>query len=166
MMITPIAAIFVGATLLAFGRRLFWLFVAAMGFIVGTQIAQAIFPHHSGWIVLSAVFLGIGGAIIAIVLQKMAIGIAGFLAGGYFFMTLLNAWALQAPERAWISVLVGGIIGAMLMVLLFDWALIISSSISGAYLIIHAFHINQAMASALFLVLLAGGVLVQAKLLK
>jgi hypothetical protein len=165
-MISPIAAIFVGIVLLVFGQRLFWLFVAAMGFIVGTQIAAVVFHHHPGWIIISALFLGLGGAMLAIFLQKMAIGIAGFMAGGYFLMTLLNAWALQAPEHAWISVLVGGIAGAVLMVLVFDWALIVSSSISGAYLIIHSFHINQAMASALFLALLVLGIVVQRKLSK
>jgi uncharacterized membrane protein YeaQ/YmgE (transglycosylase-associated protein family) len=165
MMLTSIPEILVGIVLLIFGRKLFWLFVAAMGFIVGTEIATSLFEHQPGLILISALVLGLVGAIVALFLQKVAVGIGGFLAAGYFVMTVLSAWALQAPERAWISFLVGGVIGAVLMIYIFDWALIIFSSISGTHLIIHSFQMNQAMASALFVALVVVGILVQARLL-
>jgi hypothetical protein len=164
MMLTSIPEILIGIVLLIFGRKLFWLFVAAMGFIVGTEIAASFFEHQPGLIIISALILGLIGAILAIVLQKVAIGIGGFLAGGYFVMTVLNAWAMQAPERAWISFLVGGVIGAALMIYIFDWALIFFSSISGAHLIIQSFQMNQAMASALFVALLVVGIVVQTRI--
>jgi hypothetical protein len=162
-MLTSIPQILIGIVLLIFGRKLFWLFVGAMGFIVGSEIAASLFEHQPGLVIISALILGLAGAVLAIFLQKVAVGIGGFLAGGYFMMTVLSAWALQAPERTWISFLVGGVVGATLMIYMFDWALIFFSSISGAHLIIHSFHINQAMASVLFLALLVAGVVVQAR---
>ena len=35
----PIIGVIVGAAILLFGRKLFWLFVAALGFAVGVEIA-------------------------------------------------------------------------------------------------------------------------------
>jgi hypothetical protein len=70
---------------------------------------------------------------------------------------------VQAPERAWIPFLVGGVIGAALMIYIFDWALIFFSSISGAHLIIHSFHTNRAMTAVLFIALVVVGIVVQAK---
>jgi uncharacterized membrane protein YeaQ/YmgE (transglycosylase-associated protein family) len=165
MMLTSIPEILVGFVLLLFGRRLFWLFVGATGFIVGTEIATSMFEHQAGLILISALVLGLVGAVLAIFLQKAAIGTGGFIAGGYFMMTLLNAWALQAPERAWISFVVGGVIGAMLMMFIFDWALIVFSSISGTYLIVHSVQMTQSMASAVFLATVVVGIVVQARLL-
>ena len=40
----PVAALLVGLLLLFFGRKLFWLFVGATGFIVGLEFAAAFFP--------------------------------------------------------------------------------------------------------------------------
>lgn len=165
MMLKSIPEILIGIVLLVFGRKLFWLFVAAIGFIVGTEIATSLFQHQPGLIIISALVLGLVGAILAIFLQKVAVGIGGFLAGGYFVTTALSAWAVQAPERAWISFLVGGVIGAALMIYIFDWALIFFSSISGAHLIIHSFQMNQAMASALFVALVVVGIVVQTRIL-
>lgn len=162
-MVTSIPQILVGLILLIFGRKLFWLFVAAMGFIVGTEIATTLFEHQPVLIVISALILGLVGAIVAIFSQKLAVGIGGFLAGGYFVATVLSAWAVQAPERAWLPFLVGGVIGAALMIYIFDWALVFFSSISGAHLIIHSFQLNRAMTSVVFVALVVIGIVVQAR---
>ena len=162
---TSIPAIIVGFVLLLFGRKLFWLFVGVTGFIVGSEIAAALFAHQPEWIVISALVLGLIGALIAIFLQKVTIGIEGFFAGGYFLMALLRAWALQAPEGAWISFVIGGVIGAVVMIYLFDWALILFSAISGTYLIIHASHMNPALNSAVFVAMLVVGIVFQARIL-
>jgi len=162
----PVAGLVVGLVLLFFGRKLFWLFVGAVGFVVGLEAATVLFPHQADWALIVGLILGLVGAIIAIFVQKMAIGIAGFLSGGYFLMTALRSWELQSPESSWVSFLIGGVIGALLMYVVFNWALIILSSISGAHLIIHPFALSHQMASIAFLALALFGILVQGKVLE
>ena len=158
-------AILVGVVLLFLGRKLFWLFVGAVGFVVGLEVATALFPHQPDWSLIVGLILGLIGAVIAIFVQKIAIGIAGFLSGGYFLMTALRTWEVQAPETSWISFLIGGVIGALLMYVVFNWALIILSSISGAHLIVHPFALSHSMASLAFLTLAIIGILAQGKIL-
>jgi len=161
----PIAAIVVGLLLLFFGRKLFWLFVGATGFVVGMEFAAAFFPQQGDLAVIVGLILGLIGAVAAIFVQKIAIGIAGFLAGGYFLMTLSRTWELQTHDAAWIAFIVGGIIGTLLMYIVFNWALIILSSISGAQLIIHPFALKHQAAAIAFLVIAMIGILAQGKIL-
>lgn len=133
---TSILLVLVGIVLLTFGRKLFWLFVAAIGFIVGSEVSAVLLVHQPQWILLSALILGLIGAFVAIFVQKMAIRVAGFLAGGYFAMTLCHNLGVAGPERDWIAFLVGGVIGALLMIFIFNAALIAFSSACGAYLIL------------------------------
>lgn len=161
----PIAAVLVGLLLLFLGRKLFWLFVGATGFVVGMEIAATLFPHQNDWAVIAGLILGLVGAVAAIFVQKIAIGIAGFLAGGYFLMTALRSWEIQSPDASWISFLIGGAIGALLMYVVFNWALIILSSISGAHLVIHPFALKHEIAALVFFVLAMIGILAQGKIL-
>ncbi|MEI9895096.1 MAG: DUF4203 domain-containing protein [Chthoniobacter sp.] len=160
----PAAAILVGVLLLFLGRKLFWLFVGAVGFVGGLEIAATLFPHQPDWSLIIGLILGLIGAVIAIFVQKIALGIAGFLAGGYFLMTVLRTWEMQMPETSWISFLIGGLIGALLMYVVFNWALIILSSISGAHLIVHPLSLSHSAATAAFLVLAILGIMVQGKI--
>jgi hypothetical protein len=162
-MAPPIAAIVVGVLLLFLGRKLFWLFVGAIGFVVGTEVATTMLPPHSEWVLIVGVVLGLIGALVAILVQKVAIGVGGFLAGGYFLMIVLQAWEMQAPQYSWVAFLVGGCIGAALMFFVFDWALILFSSISGAHLITQSLALHQMEATALFLLLVVIGVGAQGK---
>lgn len=164
-LLTSIPLILIGIVLLAFGRKLFWLFVAAIGFIVGSEVSAVLLVHQPHWIFLSALILGLIGAFVAIFVQKMAIRGAGFLAGGYFAMTLCQHLDVAGPERGWIAFLVGGVIGTLLMIFIFNGALIAFSSASGTYLILAPLHLKPELAAILFLVLVIVGVLFQNKLL-
>src|SRR2546430_17597085 len=85
----PIISVIIGAAILLFGRKLFWLFVAALGFAVGLEIAAYFMREPPQWMtLLVALGAGVLGALLAILLQKIAIAIAGFVAGGRI------AWAL------------------------------------------------------------------------
>ena len=164
-LISPVPAILVGILLLTLGRKLFWLFVAAIGFLVGTEFAAPFLPAGSGWLVAVGLVLGLVGAVLALVVQKFAVAAAGFLAGGYFLMTALVAWAPQDSAYGWITFLIGGFVGAMLMIFVFNWALIVFSSISGAHLIVHAFPGAQDMATGIFAGLVVVGCVVQGRAL-
>src|SRR5256712_13203956 len=73
----------IGVVILLFGRKLFWLCVAAVGFAGGVEIAPHLVHEPSPLLALViALALGLIGALLALFLQKVAIAVLGFLAGG------------------------------------------------------------------------------------
>jgi hypothetical protein len=158
----PIISALIGAVVLLFGRKLFWLCVAAVGFAAGFEIAPLLVHEPSTLVMLSlAIVLGFIGALLALFLQKIAIAIAGFLAGGKLAVAVAAAFLVHPVQYFWIVFLIGGIVGALLLLVLFDWALIALSSVVGAYLILSAFSLPPSGTSILFLALVAIGVIVQ-----
>ncbi len=155
--------ILLGAALLVAGRRLFWLFVGAMGFILGLFLAALLFRGQPQWVILVAsLALGLVGAALARSFQQIMLVIAGFIAGGYIITTLIRTFHLNIPVNPQILFVLCGLIGAALVTSLFDWAVITLSSISGAALVVDNFRPGQQIAGILFLVLVAVGIAVQA----
>jgi hypothetical protein len=160
---TPIIGIVIGALVLLFGRRLFWLFVAAIGFWIGFQLTPYLMQHPPEWLTLVvAVVLGIIGAVLALVLQKIAIAVAGFFVGGRIATTLMATFVTGYAHDHGIAFIIGGIIGAILLLVLFDWALILFSAIAGADLITSNLHVPPKGAAIIFIVLAIIGIFVQA----
>jgi hypothetical protein len=117
--------ILIGLILLFAGRKLFWLFVACIGFASGYHYVQQIWAVHSPVLVLIlSIAAGALGAIIAIFFQKAAIIIAGFAAGGYIVLSLYNQFAGLSAQTAWLPYIIGGIVGAVILFSVFDWSLI------------------------------------------
>ena len=108
-----------------------------------------------------AIVFGFIGALLAMFLQKIAIAVAGFLAGGKLALALVAAFFVQGPNYPGVTFIVGGIIGAILLLSLFDWALIVMSAVVGAYLICHTIVLPQTGATILFVGLAAIGIVVQ-----
>ena len=159
----PIISLLVGIALLLFGRRLFWLFVAALGFAVGLQLAPYLMQNPPLWLSLAvSLVLGLVGALLAFLLQKLAIGIAGFLVGGRIAVAVVAAFMVQHAQYYGITFVIGGILGAILLLLLFDWALIIFSSIEGARLIASSVHLPSTGLTILVVALTIFGIIVQA----
>ena len=163
----PIISVLVGVALLLFGRRLFWLFVAALGFAIGLQLAPYLSHNPPLWLsLLLSLGLGLLGALVAFLLQKLAIGIAGFLVGGRLALALAAAFLADHAHYSTVTFGIGGILGAILLLALFDWALIIFSSIEGARLIGDAVHLPSSGTTVLIVVLAIFGILVQAMMFR
>src|SRR5712691_11717650 len=163
----PIISALIGAVILLFGRRLFWLCVAAVGFAAGAEIAPRLVHEPSTLLALTvALVLGLIGALLAIFLQKIAIAVVGFLAGGKLALAIAAAFFVQHASYTGITFLVGGIIGAILLLTLFDWALIVFSSLVGAHLIQNTIVLPPSGSTILFIGLAAVGILVQAAALR
>jgi hypothetical protein len=159
----PILSILIGAIILLFGRRLFWLCVAAVGFAAGMELAPHLMHEPTAILQLSiALVFGFLGALLALFLQKIAIAIAGFLAGGKLAMALVAAFFAEGARYPGVAFIIGGIIGMILLLSLFDWALIVMSSLVGAYLIGHTVVLPATGATVLFVGLVVVGILVQA----
>lgn len=158
----PIAGAIVGAVVLFFGRKLFWLCVAAVGFAAGIELAPMVAREPSSLLALSfALVLGFIGALLALFLQKLAIAVFGFVAGGKLGMALSAAFLSSQAMHPAIVFVIGGVVGAMLLLALFDWALIFLSAVVGAYMIQAAVTLPPMGMAILFVVLVVVGVLVQ-----
>ncbi|PYL08841.1 MAG: hypothetical protein DME33_05985 [Verrucomicrobia bacterium] len=158
-----IIGVLIGLVVLFFGRKLFWLCVAAVGFAVGVEIAPHLVHEPSSLSALIiALVLGLLGALLALFLQKVAIAVLGFLAGGYLAGAIAAAFLVHYAQYSAIIFVVGGIIGAILLLALFDWALIVVSSLIGAHLIQSAIVLPPTGSTIVFIGLVIIGILVQA----
>lgn len=155
--------ILIGVALLILGRKLYWLFVGAVGFVGGMMLATWLLGEQPTWAILTiALTSGLLGAILALFLQQLAVGLAGFIGGWYITLTLMEAMEWQPRPLAWVPLVIGGIIGLVLVLTLFDWSLILLSSLLGADLIVQAASFQPSTAALLFALLFVVGVSVQA----
>src|SRR6058998_4003459 len=158
----PILSILIGVVILLFGRKLFWLCVAAVGFAAGVEMAPHLVHEPSPLLALTvALVLGLIGALLALFLQKIAIAVLGFLAGGKLAGAIAAAFFVHYAQYSTFIFLVGGIIGAILLLVLFDWALIVVSSLIGAHLIQSAIVLPASGSTILFVGLAIIGIMVQ-----
>lgn len=159
----PIVGALIGIVILFFGRKLFWLCVAAVGFLAGIELAPHLVTQPSPLLELAiALVLGLIGAFLAFVLQKIAIAVLGFLAGGKLATAIAAAFFVHYSQYSAIIFVLGGILGAMLLLFLFDWALIVVSSLIGAHLIQNAIVLPPSGSTIVFLGLAIVGIVVQA----
>lgn len=159
--------VIIGAALLTLGRKLFWLFVGGIGFIAGTSLAARLMGDQSEQMILMIGILGgLIGAGLALMLQKMAITIAGFVSGGYILLTGLELLGFNPINLDWIVFLVGGVIGIILITKLFEWALILLSSLSGAVMIAQALPLDGQGEILLSIAAFLLGVVIQSRMLR
>ena len=162
-----IVTLLVGIALIVFGRKVFWFFVGAVGFVAGMNLARNLLPDRPESVILViALIAGVAAAVLAIVLKKIAIALAGFAAGAFLALTLMHMLGFEVQPLPWIPMLVGGIIGVILMNLIFDWALSLLSSLIGAVLIVQTLGVTGPGEYVLIAVLVVVGVLTQSGALR
>lgn len=155
--------IVIGLMLLGLGCRIFWLFVASVGFVAGLQMAQLYLGLQPLWVIWGvALLFGLVGALLAIFFQTMAIALAGFAAGATIAAYMANMVGLTAVT---LISFIGGIAGVILLYATFDWALIGLSSVIGATLVVQSLNIAPRAEMVLYAVLIVAGVLLQATML-
>jgi MFS family permease len=167
-----IITLILGIILLTLGKRLYWLFVAVVGFVIGLVVAGTYIQLEPPWLVyVVAIGVGVIGAILATFLQKIAIALVGFIVGGYGAYYLASTY-LTIPNDTTnlVAFIVGGIVGLILVASLFNWALYILSSWAGATLITQAVNANVTLSPeftmAIFFILFVLGMVIQAGLLR
>jgi len=159
--------VIVGALLLGLGRKIYWLFVAAVGFAAGLALASRFLQNQTELVViLVALGLGVLGAVLAIFFQRLAISLAGFVAGALIVDALFKAAGSGNSWLFYVLLIVGGIIGAVLVSVMFDWALILLSSAAGSFLIIQSLQLKGLVEVFLLLVLVIVGISIQFGLMR
>ncbi|MEO6053274.1 MAG: DUF4203 domain-containing protein [Chthoniobacterales bacterium] len=161
---TPILQILVGIALLCAGRKLFWLFVGVIGFLVGLQYAGNVshgLPQLA--ILVLAIGIGVAGAILAIFMERIAIALAGALAGGILAMHIAALLGMVTSQASFIAFGVGALLAAILVSALFDWALIILSAMTGGYMVSEVLPMNQNLKWLTAAVLCIAGIFIQSR---
>jgi hypothetical protein len=102
--------IVVGVAVLLWGRQLFWLFVGSAGFVTGLTIARVALADRGADVTLVlALAAGLLGILLAILLERLAVNAAGFVAGGHLLVGTL-AGAGLARGADWLVYLAGGLV--------------------------------------------------------
>jgi len=154
-----------GLIVLILGRKIFWLSVAIVGFLVGMELTDMLLADQPTWVLLlGGLAAGLLGALLAVFAQRVAFGLAGFFAGAY--LTLIVAQSLGAGGTSMILPIVGGVVGALVAVLLMDWAIIVLSCLVGAGTIVAQLQLSPKGSAIAFAVLVMIGILLQAKLME
>jgi hypothetical protein len=131
-----IGQIVIGLIEALFGRRLYWVFVALGGFAVGWGLASWVLHDVATWVwVLIGAAAGIVFALLSLKFTRFIVAVAGFFAVGAITIELarwLGAEVANGSSSYWITYAVGGAIGFLVILALFDWALIVLTSLAGA----------------------------------
>lgn len=153
----------VGAVLLLWGRRLYWLALGGLGFVIGLGLARQYLNVDAGVELIVAVVAGLAGAFLAVVAQKIAVTIGGFGIGAVLAYSLASPWKADLDTGIWWIAFLGAVVGVCFSAFLFEAALIVVSSLVGALLITQGLYLTDVQESWGILVLLAVGVLAQSR---
>jgi hypothetical protein len=155
----------IGIALLTAGRRLFWLFIAVVGFYFGLMIASRFLGDLEGAALPLAIFLAAGGAVLAFFVQRLALSVAGFMIGGYLALVLIVPDTMEFGWPMAALFLAGGLIGALLVALIFDWALVALTAFTGTVLIVDSLPVQPPLLTLLFAIIFLLGLALQLGLL-
>lgn len=133
-LLTPIFILVSGIVSLFFGRKLFWVFVAAIGFLLGLYLFEYVGPLLPEFVApykeLVRLALALATAGVALIIQR-----AGTILAGAFAVGILGWWLAGRLEIAdwgqWAAAIFGGLLGAILLYLALDWMLLVLTALVG-----------------------------------
>ena len=165
-MLSPIL-IALGFILLIAGSRISWVYAGGMGFIISTILAPRFYPLENEWsLLLISLEVGVIGGLITLYLERFALGLASFLAGGYLGIGI-PAFFLPAYGQLSTQVLLGICLACLALTLVSPIPpVILLSSLMGALIIIQKLNLAAIDAAVLYLVLIFFGAITQAILLR
>jgi len=153
----------IGILLLILGRRLYWLALAGLGFAIAVHLTREYLLFESTQQqVIVGVALGLVGGLLAVVAQKMAVRVAGFILGGWgsFFLTH-TLWPDADLIMPILAAAVGAILGLLFAAKLFDAEVVIVTYCDGAELISQHLYLEPAIQAIVWLILTLFGIALQ-----
>jgi hypothetical protein len=160
--LAPGIVIGIGAALLLAGRKFFWLFVGAVGFFATLRVATGYFgDERQDWILIASVVAGVIGAALAVVVQKVAVALAGAATGAYLLDQFFRSELAEYPSLGWVFLIIAAVVGALMMAIVFEFALILLTSLAGAHLIVPELSLQRQWWAAAYVILVLAGVIVQ-----
>ena len=130
----------IGGILLFLGRELNFIFAGAMAGLLAYRLTPLLPPTWPAW--SDAAFmiaLGLIAANLVLIHERAGYFLSGFLAGGFFLVEYYAPNVLTVPL---VPFIVGGVIGALVLGLLTEWALILVSAAIGASYLLNLFVLN------------------------
>lgn len=160
-----LVSLIAGLVLLIAGRKAFWVFLGLAAFAVTVVFVQRYLPNLDERTLL-VVALVVGGiaAAAAVALAKAIVWVGGFLGGGYIGVVVWEMLMPSASGFPWVAFVIGGLIGMVLMKLLFESLLVLGSSAVGAALLVHVLRAEGTLGLFLLIVLTVIGVIIQRRL--
>lgn len=124
----------IGGILLFLGRELNFLFAAAMAALIGFRLVPLLPAQRPSWADGAFIIaLAIIAAILVLINERAGFFLSGFLAGGFLLVEYYAPNVLTVPLLPFV---IGGVIGALILGLLTEWALIlVSAGIGAAYVL-------------------------------
>lgn len=157
-------ALAVGLGVLLFGRKLYWLAVGGLGFVIGLYLANRYMTGASFWVEVGvALAAGIVGAFLTVLAQRAAIAVAGTVLGAMLVYTLCQPFAADLATGIWWLTFLGAVLGLCFSTFLFEAAVIVVSSVVGTMLILGSFDFPDLYKTWGFLALVCIGVMVQSR---
>lgn len=154
----------IGAVLLFLGRELNFLFAGAMAFLIGQRLTPLLPSQWPGWADYAFMAgLGVLAAALTFVNERGGFALSGFLAGGYVMAEWYTPNMLVIPI---IPFLLGGVLGALILGIFTEWALIVISSLIGGYYLTTMFRLAQTPRVLITAGLIIVGVVVQAIIMR
>lgn len=157
--LVPFIQIGFGLILLLAGRQLFWLFVGVAGFVLGFQFGMQAFDN-SEYAIAAGLVIGLIGCLLAVVLQKVAVALGG-AAAGWMLGERLAVYIGAGNVGILICGLLLAVLFAVAVLMLFDVALIVISSFTGASLILDPLVPGGTLWLILWVIAVAVGIAVQ-----
>jgi hypothetical protein len=130
--------VIIGFVLLIAGRRALWLSLMGGVFVATTQLLNHyLFDMQASTITLIAAAASLAVLVLYLFIEKTTIFILGIVGGGLAGIIVVNSFFILPTDplvQSLIAFLVGGAIGLLLIQLLFQWTMVLFSTLMGAYL--------------------------------
>lgn len=153
----------IGLAVLVMGRQIFWIFIAGLGFALGLLISTQYYNAQFEWqVFLISTIIAVVGAILAYTVQRFAAGLAGFATGWFLTIVVLSYLNLNLGQIESVLPYIVGIISGFLLIIFFDWGVIIASSLAGSAIIVSGMSLRENVELALIIMFAMVGIVIQA----
>ena len=127
----------IGAIILFLGRELNFVFAGGIAALFAFRVLPMLPDSWPAW-ADTAFIIGVAviAAAITMINEKFGYYVSGFIGGGYF---LIEYFAPGGSNIPLIPFFVGSVIGAFIMGIFTEWAMMVISCVAGAYLIADLF---------------------------
>lgn len=150
-----------GLLLLFLGRQLYTALIGLVGFFVVYGVPEDLLPLASEMRLMVAVGVGVLAALLAFIVRKVAVALAGALLGAGAALWAISFFGVRWDILWWIVIAAAAVLGAWVLRVVFETALIVVSSFIGALLIMAAVGLEGLAAHAGVAVLIVVGVAFQ-----
>jgi hypothetical protein len=153
-----------GAVLLFLGRELNFLFAGGMAALLAIELTPLLPPEWPVWSDTASILgLGVLAGLVPAINERAGYFLSGLLAGGYYLSEYYAPGVLFIPLLPFV---VGGVIGALIMGIFTEWALMVVSCLVGALYITDLFRLSPTAETLIQAALFIVGALTQVILMR